>query len=143
MKTEIGTEEISSKDFSEIPQTGIEELDTNITDIDEGKFYKASGRQNKTRAISTYKYFMDMKKHFSAAYNLLKPDSNYCLVIGDNSICKVIVPTSKYLIQIAENEGFTKKHSFEILLRNRTLNLPRNVNWSGKIKTDKIITLKN
>jgi DNA modification methylase len=142
MRTEIGSEEVGIKNFEGIPKTGIRELDKKIVEIYNGVIYKASGNQNKIRALSTYKYFIDMKKHFEEAHKTLKKNGHYCFVIGDNNICKVSVPTAKYLIDIAEDVGFTKKFNFEILLKNRTLNLPRNVNWSGNIKTDKVVLFK-
>lgn len=141
MRTEIGTEEMSIKGINEPPKTGIRKLDQNIKDIFKGTNYQASANQNKVRAISTYKYFKDMETHFEESYKILENNSHYCMVVGDNSICKVAVPTSNYLIDIAENIGFKKIFQYEVILRNRTLNIPRNVNWSGSIKTDKIIVM--
>lgn len=142
MKSEIGSEEARLNNHEDIPETGIHVLDKKIIEICNGVAYKASGNQNRIRAVSTYKYFVDMKKHFEEAYNVLKPNGFYCFVIGDNNICKVFIPTAEYLIKIAEDVGFTKILNFEILLKNKTLNLPRNVNWSGHIKTDKIVLFK-
>ena len=142
MRSEIGTEEVRLKNYDKIPKTGMVELDKKIVQVYDGVSYKASGNQNKIRAVSTYKYFIDMKKHFEEAYAVLKPNGAYCFVIGDNNICKVPIPTAKYLIEIAEDVGFKKKVNFEVLLKNRTLNLPRNVNWSGHIKTDKVVVFK-
>lgn len=142
MKSEIGTEEVRLKNYDGIPKTGMFELDKKIEEVYNGTAYKASGNQNKIRAVSTYKYFIDMKKHFEEAFDVLKPNGAYCFVIGDNNICKVFIPTAKYLVKIAEEVGFTKVANFEVLLKNKTLNLPRNVNWSGHIKTDKVVVFK-
>lgn len=136
---EIGTERI--KDI-EIDSTGILELDKKIEDIQMGVKYKASKGQNELRAKVTYKYFRDMNQHFSKAAELLERESLYCLVMGDNNICKVEIPTAKYLSELAEINGFRKEFQFNVLLKNKSLNIPRNVEWASDIKYDRIIILR-
>jgi DNA modification methylase len=139
MKKEIGTEELSKEIYNSPQSFGIDELDEKILQIYDATFYKATGKQNALRSASTYQYFVDMEKHFMQAYRLLDSGSKYCLVIGDNSICKVFIPTAKYLTMIAERMGFHKIFNFQVVLKNRTLNIPRNVNWSSSIHSDQII----
>ena len=137
MRKEIGTEEISSK--TTIPILDIPELNSKIKDIITAKNYKATGNQNKIRGLSTAQYFRDMELHFINAYKMMKDGSVYCITVGDNTICKVSIPTTKYIIEMAQKIGFVKIMDFKILLKNRTLNIPKNVNWSGTIKYDNVV----
>lgn len=136
---EIGTERISKKEYSQIGKLGIEEIDKTIEEI----YYSCnSNQQSKLRSRVTYKYFLDMKKHFEEAFRVLKKGGRYCIVIGDNNIRKVYVPTSKYLTMIAESVGFKKEKQFQIILKFRSMNVDRNSDFANKIDYDRMIVLK-
>lgn len=136
---EIGTERISKKEYSQIGSLGIEEIDKTIAEI-----YHShnSNQQSQLRSRVTYKYFVDMKKHFEEAYKVLKNGGRYCIVIGDNNIRKIYVPTSKYLTMIAESVGFKKETQFQIILKFRSMNVDRNLDFANKIDYDRMIVLK-
>ncbi|TKJ17061.1 hypothetical protein CEE44_00820 [Candidatus Woesearchaeota archaeon B3_Woes] len=136
---EIGTERIPKKEYSILGQIGIDETDKIIEEI-----YNAydSNTQSKLRSRVTYKYFLDMKKHFEEAYKVLKNGGRYCIVIGDNNIRKVFVPTSLFLSKIAESVGFKKEKQFQIILKQRSMNIDRNVSFADKIDYDRMIVLK-
>lgn len=142
MRKEIGTEEFSAKEYNELGKTGIDELDEKISRIYHGDEYKASGNQNKIRARSVFQYFRDMRTHLTKAYNVLRKGSHYVFVVGDNKICKVHIPTADLLAKIAEEIGFEKISRFHIVLKNRTLNLPRNVPWADITLFDRVLVLK-
>jgi len=142
MRKEVGTEDFGVSSYSFQQRTGHKEIDEKIAEIFSGKYYKASGNQNKIRAASVYKYFVDMREHFSEAYQVLSSGCHYCIVIGNNTICRVTVPTADYLAEIAEEVGFREVQQFQIVLRNRTLNLPRNVKWADSIPFDRMIVLE-
>lgn len=142
-ETEIGTERISSQEFNELGQTGNSNLDPLIEEIYNGKKYKASKGQNALRARVTYKYFTDMKEHFKYSFDSLKPGGYYCFTIGDTSkICGVDIPVADLLTEIACELGFKRDFYFHLLLKNRKLNIPRNVNWAGTIKHDTTVVLR-
>lgn len=141
--TEIGTERIKAKEYKELGQTGNEKLDLLLKDIYLGTKYKASKGQNELRSRVTYKYFNDMKEHFANSYKHLNKGGYYCFTIGDASkICGVDIPVADILTEIAEEIGFTKIFQFNILLKNRRLNVPRNVKFAGIIKHDTTIVLQ-
>jgi hypothetical protein len=140
---EIGTERISREEARQLGRTGHELLDRLIEDIHSGKEYRATPSQNHLRARVTYKYFLDMKKHFESCFSLLNKGGLYCFTIGDRSrICGVDIPVADILTEFAEEVGFENIFDFHLLLRNRRLNIPRNVGWAGTIKHDTTVVLK-
>lgn len=140
---EIGTERISKSECKEVGQTGHSYLDKLILNIYSGQYYKATKGQNELRARVVYKYFEDMKSHFASSFLSLKPDGLYCFAIGDNSrICGVDIPVADLLSEIACEIGFEEIFKFHLLLKNRKLNIPRNVDWAGTIKHDSVLVLR-
>lgn len=141
--TEIGTERIKSKEYNQLGVTGNKHLDKLLKDVYDGTKYKASKGQNALRSRVTYKYFNDMKKHFENCYIHLKTGGYYCFTIGDVSkICGVDIPVAEILEEMAIEVGFNKVFQFNILLKNRRLNVPRNVKFAGTIKHDTTIILQ-
>ncbi|AFY47016.1 hypothetical protein Nos7524_1123 [Nostoc sp. PCC 7524] len=140
---EIGTERIASSEYRQLGTTGHHALDHLIAEIFHGNKYQASKGQNQLRARVVYKYFIDMQEHFSACFNKLKPGGYYCFTIGDVSkICGVDIPVANLLVDFATNIGFQEVFRFHLLLKNRKLNIPRNVNWAGTIKHDTTVVLQ-
>lgn len=140
---EIGTERIASLEYKQLGKTGYQKLDDLIAEIFYGKKYKASKGQNELRARVVYKYFIDMKQHLSSCYEKLKKDGYYCFSVGDISkICGVDIPVADSLINFATDIGFHEVFKFHLLLKNRKLNIPRNVDWAGTIKHDTIAVLQ-
>lgn len=140
---EIGTERVKVNKNSSIPKTGYELLDSIIKDIELGKKYKATKGQNLLRATVTYQYFMDMKEHFKNVYGHITPGGYYCFAIGENStICGVDIPVASLLTTMAIEVGLKKIFTFNILLKNRRLNIPRNVKWANVIKHDSVVVLQ-
>lgn len=140
---EIGTERIPSSEYKKLEKIGHARLDKLIEDIFYGKNYQASKGQNELRAKVVYKYFLDMRLHFASCYTKLKDGGHYCFSVGDISkICGVDIPVAESLIDFAEEIGFKEVFRFHLLLKNRRLNIPRNVNWAGTIKHDAVVVLK-
>jgi hypothetical protein len=140
---EIGTERIPPEQVKMLGKTGNATLDTILEEIYYGSKYQASKGQNQLRSRVTYKYFCDMQTHFQESFAHLKPGGFYCFSIGDVSkICGVEVPVADLLTDLACEVGFRKIFDFHLLLKNRRLNVPRNVQWAGTIKHDSIIVLE-
>ncbi len=140
---EIGTERIPRKECQELGQIGHTDLDRLIEDIYTGIKYKASKGQNELRARVVYKYFTDMLNHFKSIFLRLRPGGYYCFSMGDVSkICGVEVPVAALLTDLAVQVGFKEQFKFNLILKNRKLNLPRNIEWAGSIKHDTIVVLE-
>ena len=140
---EIGTERIPREECKELGRTGHLYLDALIEQIYIGRKYKATKGQNQMRARVVYKYFIDMQKHFDSTFLNLRPGGSYCFTIGDMSrICGVDIPVASLLTELACEVGFREKFHFHLLLKNRQLNIPRNVDWAGTIKHDTTVVLE-
>lgn len=140
---EIGTERITSEEYKKLGKTGNLHLDDLIKKIYEGHIYKATKGQNQLRARVVYKYFIDMRQHFIVCRNHLQRKGYYCFTIGDVSrICGVEIPVAELLKEIATEVGFKEIFRFHLILKNRKLNIPRNVEWAGTIKHDTTIVLE-
>lgn len=140
---EIGTERIPRTQCKQLGKTGNPQLDTLLEEIYTGKKYQASKGQNELRSRVAYQYFIDMKNHFLQTVKHLKPGGYYCFSIGDISkICGVEIPVAFILKELATETGFREIFHFNLLLKNRRLNVPRNVDWAGTIKHDQVIILE-
>jgi hypothetical protein len=140
---EIGTERIPAAVCKNLGVTGYKNLDQLIEKIYSGEKYKASKGQNELRARVTYKYFMDMKQHFSSISKLIRNGGYYFLSIGNtSSICGVDVPVASILTDLAKESGFEKEFYFHLLLKKRQLNVPRNIVWANNIKYDTMVVLR-
>jgi hypothetical protein len=140
---EIGTERINKQQVKELRKTGYSTLDQLIENIYFGKKYQASKGQNQLRANVTYQYFIDMKQHFMRCFEQLKTGGYYCFTIGDiSTICGVEIPVASILTEIASEIGFEEIFKFYLLLKNRKLNIPRNVTWAKTIKHDTIVVMR-
>jgi len=140
---EVGTERIPRSEWEEVGRTGYGYLDQLIEDIYTGKRYKASSGQNQLRARVVHKYFTDMSSHFDSVFDKIVPGGYYCYAIGDVSrICGVNVPVASILAHLACQHGFKEQFRFHLLLKNRKLNVPRNVDWAGTIKHDTVVVLQ-
>lgn len=141
--SEIGTERIQKKACEQPGHTGNKRVDRLLEDIFEGREYVASKGQNQLRSRVVYKYFMDMKQHFEAAFAHIRAGGYYCFTVGDTSrICGVEIPVASILAELACEAGFRECFQFYLLLKNRRLNIPRNVEWAGTIKHDTTVVLE-
>ena len=128
----IGTEIVSSKEYINMVQTGLPELDDKIRQI---------YTKNKRLAYIVYKYFNDMIFHFTEINRILRPGGIYCIAIGGGAISKIPIPAHKYFIDILKDFDFTKEHSFLHVFQGMHLGIPRIEN-ERLIKSEWVLTFK-
>lgn len=113
------------------PKTRIERLQRILSQLDE---------KDKKSAYIVYKYFEGMKKNLDEVNRVLKRNSKYCVVVGENTFRKVRIPTYKILADIAAQSGFELAHLFVYDVINRHLDIPR---WNeSRIERDHILVLQ-
>jgi len=93
---------------------------------------------NKQKSVVYYKYFLDMSKVIKESNNLLESGSYFSIVIGDNKISNLEIPTHKIINEISEHEGFQLVSIYSDKIRDRRLPIIRN-GHSGIMKTENLL----
>ena len=86
-------------------------------------------------AYITYKYFMEMEKHFIEINKVLKSNGHYVMVVGNSSVSNVLFNTADYLIEIAEKNGFRLVNKWGYKIKNHYMGFDRK-GKGGKIEID-------
>ncbi|MGI6097837.1 MAG: DNA methyltransferase [Dethiobacteria bacterium] len=127
-KKQVGTESVSAKDYKELHLIGVKEADEVIT-----KIYNKDPR----RAYIAYKYLKDMQKNLEEVYKVLKFNSRYIIVVGNNRIRGEVFENWKYIIALAEKVGFKLENYFASEIIKHFIKVPR----EERIDTDWILVL--
>lgn len=128
-KRHIGTESVSSKDYKELHKIGISEADQVLLNIYE---------QDPRRSYIAFKYLEDMRENLREVYRVLKDGGRYIIVVGNNTMRGNIFESWKYLMQLAENIGFSVETYFGSEIIRHYIKVPR----EERINTDWIIVLR-
>jgi hypothetical protein len=96
--------------------------------------------RDRKSAYIVYRYFEDMRRSICEVGRVLKRNSRYCVVVGENTFKKVRIPTYVILARIAALSGFDVERVFVYDVINRHLDIPR---WNdSRIERDHILVLK-
>jgi DNA modification methylase len=114
-----------------------------------GKIIKMSGSLEAKKSKTNYKnvantclsYFNDMYNNLVCVKAVLKRGGEYHLVIGDNVIKNIEIPTHKLIAEIAQSIGFKWVGYYKYAIKDHRTSIPRNEN-GGKIKHEYVIILK-
>lgn len=128
----IGTERVKASNFKDFESTGIEMAD---------EFVEKIKKRNIERAYIVYKYFVDMEKAIREIYRVLKPEKHYILVIGNNTVTRLMLPNHKILSQIAQKIGFVKEREYEDKIKYRGFMTKRN-ETAGLIDSEWVLIFK-
>jgi len=96
---------------------------------------------NKQKSIVYYKYFLDMSKVIKESNKLLESGSYFSIVIADNKISNLDIPTHKIINEIAEDEGFHLVSIYSDKIRDRRLPIKRN-GHNSFMKTENLLTFE-
>jgi DNA modification methylase len=97
--------------------------------------------QDKNKAKALAAYFEDMYANLSCVYKALKVGSCYHIIIGDNVVKNIKIPTHEIIAQLAQEVGFQWINLYEYKIKDHRTSIPRNGN-GGKIEYEKVIVLK-
>lgn len=130
----IGTSKVFKKEYKDYnPDTyrvGISELDEKLKYI-----YINDIKNGHKHAYITYRYFVEMEKHFVEINKVLKSNGHYVMVVGNSSVSNVLFNTADYLIEIAENNGFRLVNKWGYKIKNHYMGFDRK-GKGGKIEID-------
>lgn len=96
---------------------------------------------DKRRANIVLKYFDDMYLNLLSVKTKLKIGSIYGIVVGNNTIRKFVIETSKILEEIATNIGYETDCRFSYIIKNPYIRIPRN-GRGGETKIDYVLCLR-
>jgi len=96
--------------------------------------------KDKKSAYIVYKYFDEMRKNFDEVNRVLKRNRKYCVVVGENTLRRVRIPTYRILVHVAGRSGFELKDLLCYDVINRHLDIPR---WNdSRIERDYVLVLQ-
>ncbi|MDR0833476.1 MAG: site-specific DNA-methyltransferase [Candidatus Symbiothrix sp.] len=123
-KLYIGNKQIPVTEFRNYsPNTanlGIEALDNKLQQVFDSD--KKNGRKH---AYITYKYFMEMNKHFQSISECMKKKAHYIMVVGDSDVSNIHFDTADFLSIIAERNGFKLINKWGYKIKNRFMRFDR------------------
>jgi DNA modification methylase len=103
-------------------------------------YYDALLPLDKIRAASMVSYFDDMYDNLICVFNALNDGGEYHMIIGDNVLKGVYVPTHKVIAELAEHVGFEWAGYYKYPIKDHRTSIPRNGN-GGKIDYEFVIQL--
>ena len=86
-------------------------------------------------------YFNDMYHNLVCTYNSLAPGGEYHIIIGDNVIKGVQIPTHLIIADLAKQVGFTWFQYYKYPIRDHRTSIPRN-GQGGKIEFEFVISFR-
>lgn len=123
--------------YEDLHLSGYEPVDTFIERV-----YSPGKNVDKNRAYILYQYFTGMQAFLKEARRVLEADGFLIIVVGDNHIRKIYIPTHMLLMRIAEERvGFQTETFFYHKLRRKKFGLPRH-DTGGQIKREMAMVLK-
>lgn len=125
----VGTEVVSSQDYTKLHKTGCDLADKTIA-----KIYK----KDKRRAFIATKYINDMRDNLKEVYRVIKPNASYVIVVGSNLVRGIEFETWRYLEAIAPEIGYKVECHFVSAIINHFIRVPR----KERINDDHILVLK-
>ena len=125
----VGTEVVSSKDYSQIMRVECAEADEAIERIFES---------DPRRAYIASKYLLDMYENLRETRRVLKPGSPYVIVVGNNLMRGVEFETWRYLKAKAPELGYQVECHFTSEIINHFIKVPR----KERINCDYVLVLR-
>lgn len=128
-KKHVGTESVSSKDYTKLHKIGLDKADEILSRI-----FKKDPR----RAYIAFKYLDDMRLNLEEVFKSLKSEGRYIIVVGNNKIRGELFENWKYIMKLSEKCGFKVENYFASEIIKHFIKVPR----AERINTDWIIVLR-
>ena len=121
----IGTETIYKNEYQECPKSEYLKLNYLISSV-----YQKDPR----RAYILFKFFKDMEKNLEEIHRVLKVNSRYCVVIGNNTVRDIYVKSHEIITEMAISDkiGFELETYFHSGLINHFIKIPRKERMPGE-----------
>ena len=136
----IGNKQISIKEFINyspfITKLNIAMLDNKLQEV-----YDTDKKNGHKHSYVTFKYFLEMEKHFAEISKCLKQNAHYIMIVGDSKVSDVYFDTANFLTTIAERNGFKLINKWGYKIKNRYMRFDRK-GRGGIIDIDWVLELK-
>lgn len=136
----IGNKQILKKEFINYSpftsKMSIELLDNKLQ-----KVFESDTKNGHKHAYITYKYFVEMEKHFAEISNCLKQKAHYVMVVGNSKVSNVHFETADFLVIIAQRNGFKLINKWGYKIKNRFMRFDRK-GRGGIIDIDWVLELE-
>src|SRR5947209_2239880 len=129
----VGREFFRRDEYAEAQTTGIHEADALIEE---------SRCTNPLRAHLATTYLREMRSAFAGIATRLKPGGAFVLVAGDNQLCDVPFPTSRFLEALAHERGLRTELRVVDAIRSRGLMTRRNHSSASPIAHEHVVVFR-
>lgn len=120
----IGNKQIIKAEFNEYTPCNnilsIDKLDYKLQEV-----YDNDKKNGHKHSYITFKYFVEMEKHFAEMAKLLSSRTHYVMVVGDSNVSNVFIDTAGFLIDIAKRNGFRITNRWGYKIKNRFMRFDR------------------
>lgn len=120
----IGNKQISKVEFNDYTPyntiLAIDKLDEKLQQV-----YDTDKKNGHKHSYVTFKYFVEMEKHFAEMSKCLTSGTHYVMVVGDSNVSEVFIDTADFLIDIAERNGFIITNKWGYKIKNRFMRFDR------------------
>lgn len=106
-----------------------------------GEYFTAIAPLDMQRAETCLAYFNDINKNLQCVFRSLKPGGEYHIIVGDNTIKGVDIPTHTLIQALAENLGFEPFGYYFYEIKDHRTSIPRN-NAKSKINVEHVLMLR-
>ena len=128
-ETQVGHERRRKQDISEVVEAVF------------SKYFSAIAPLDLQRAETCRAYFNDIHKNLQCVFRALKSRGEYHIIVGDNTIKGIDIPTHDLIQCLAENVGFEPFGYYFYEIRDHRTSIPRN-NAKSKINVEHVLMLR-
>ena len=104
-------------------------------------YYEQIVEKDKQRAQTSLAYFNDIFKNLQCVYQALKAGGEYHIIIGDNTIRDVDIPTHAIITRLSKDVGFENFGYYKYVIKDHRTSIPRDKKTS-KINYEHVIMLR-
>lgn len=124
-KTEyIGNKQIAKSEFNNYTPFNtilcIDRLDEKLQQV-----FNTDKKNGHKHSYITFKYFVEMEKHFAEMSKCLTKKTHYVMVVGDSNVSDILFDTADFLIEIAKRNGFKITNKWGYKIKNRFMRFDR------------------
>lgn len=120
----IGSKQLSTVEFKHYTPYNtiltIDKLDEKLQRV-----FDTDKKNGHKHSYVTFKYFVEMEKHFVEMAKCLNKKSHYVMVAGDSSVSDIYFDTADFLIDIAARNGFRITNKWGYKIKNRFMRFDR------------------